>query len=71
MLVPLIVSQTAVTPVPFAAISGSSQSPWFVAGLRSTESPDMALAVSLWLPIPRLLYPLWLTYSSCAGSISS
>jgi hypothetical protein len=50
MLVPLLVSLTAVTAVPLAAISGNSRSPWVLAGLRNTELPDMAPAVSSWLP---------------------
>ena len=45
-------------PVPFAAISGSSRSPCVDAGLRNTESPDIAAAVSSWLPTASELKPL-------------
>ena len=45
-LVPDMVWPLADTPVPFAASSGSSRSPWVVVGLRKTESPDIAPAVS-------------------------
>jgi hypothetical protein len=45
-LVPDMVSVLAETAVPFAASSGSSRSPCVEAGLRKTESPDIAAAVS-------------------------
>ena len=55
MLVPLIVRPTVVTDVPFAAISGSSRSPWLEVGFRKTESEDIPPAESSWFPIARLL----------------
>ncbi len=55
MLVPLLVSPTASTKVPLAQISGSSRSLCGVEGLRKTDEPDMASALSLWLPTARLL----------------
>src|SRR4051812_5902556 len=63
-LVPEFVSPTTLTPVPLAAISGSSRSPWVDAGLRKIVLPDIAVAVSSWLPTDMLLKPLWLTNSS-------
>src|SRR5262245_29533851 len=41
-LVPDMVWPFAETAVPFAASSGSSRSPCVLAGLRNTESPDIA-----------------------------
>src|SRR5205814_2234654 len=70
-LVPDIVWSFAETPVPFAASSGSSRSPWVLAGLRTTESPAIAAAVSSWLPRASELKPLWFTNSSGGGEIAS
>jgi len=55
MLVPLIVSFTQVTAVPFAPISGSSRSLWPELGLRKTESLASDVAVSSWLATVMLL----------------
>src|SRR3954471_16336519 len=70
-LVPDIVWPFADTPVPFAASSGSSRSPCVLDGLRNTESPDMAAAVSSWLPTASELKALWLTNLLAGGKILS
>jgi len=70
-LVPDSVRPTAVTAVPLAVMSGSSRSRVGDAGLRNTESPDMAPAVSSWLPTTRQLNVLWLTYPSEGGLMPS
>src|SRR6266540_882444 len=63
MLVPLFVSWTQVTIVPFAAISGSSRSLCDELGFLKTESLASAPAESSWLATVSLLKPLWLTNS--------